>query len=96
MKSGEARLVRTIERGDHLDAAALRDAILADVQAFVGGAAARRHDAVGDEGFLRHASTPNLQLPKRVTRSNGVKTRQPATSVRLSARFETRILVGLS
>ena len=39
---GEARLVRTIERGDHLDAAALRDAILADVQAFVGGAAA--HD----------------------------------------------------
>lgn len=39
---GEERLVSTIERGDHLDAAALRDAILADVQAFVGGAAA--HD----------------------------------------------------
>jgi hypothetical protein len=39
---GEERLIQAIERGDHLDAAALRDAILVDVQAFVGGAAA--HD----------------------------------------------------
>jgi sigma-B regulation protein RsbU (phosphoserine phosphatase) len=35
---GESRLIGAVERGDGLDAPSLRDAILADVQAFIGGA----------------------------------------------------------